>query len=122
MTSAAPSSVGMHVSAVAALREVFGLERRPVRVIDPGQMLGEIDEELKRVIGIDTEGVFRRMTRFGFPADGWKPWRMFDGLEVLVPGGFNPDHRRQRRRSLPSDGRRVVAALRAHAGRRAFFR
>jgi hypothetical protein len=41
---------GMHVSAVAALREVFGLERRPVRVIDPGQMLGEIDEELKRVM------------------------------------------------------------------------
>jgi hypothetical protein len=81
---------GMHVSAVAALREWFGLERRPVRVVDPGQMLGEIDEELKREIGIDTEGVFRRMTRFGFPAAGWKPWRMFDGLAVLVPGGFNP--------------------------------
>jgi hypothetical protein len=61
-----------------------------VRVIDPGQMLGEIDEELKCIIGIDTEGVFRRMTRFGFPATGWKPWRMLDGLEVLVPGGFNP--------------------------------
>ena len=29
------------------------------------------------------------MTRFGFPAEDWKPWRMDDGLEILVPGGFN---------------------------------
>jgi len=58
-------------------------------VIEPGQMLGEIDEELKAAIGIDTESVFRRMTRFGFPAEDWKPWRMPDGLEVLVPGGFH---------------------------------
>lgn len=57
-------------------------------MIDVGQMLGEIDEELKTAIGIDTEPVFRRMTRFGFPAVDWKPWRMPDGLEVLVPGGF----------------------------------
>ncbi len=80
---------GIHVSCVAALRDYFGLEKRPVRVIDPGQMLGEVDEDLKRILGIDVEGVFRRMTRFGFPAEDWKPWRMYDGLEVLVPGGFN---------------------------------
>jgi hypothetical protein len=29
------------------------------------------------------------MTRFGFPAEDWKPFRMYDGAEVLVPGGFN---------------------------------
>jgi hypothetical protein len=28
------------------------------------------------------------MTRFGFAAEDWKPWRMYDGLEVLVPGAF----------------------------------
>ena len=82
------SVTGMHVSCVAALREHYGLERRPVKVIEPGQLLGEIDDELKAVIGIDTEGVFRRMTRFGFPAEDWKTWRTPDGLEVLVPGGF----------------------------------
>ncbi len=79
---------GMHVSCVAALRRHYGLDPSPVRVIDPGQMLGEIDEDLKQAIGIDTEGVIKRMTRFGFPLEGWKPWRMPDGLEVLVPGGF----------------------------------
>src|ERR1041384_4200425 len=38
--------------------------------------------------GIDTEPIRSRMTRFGFAAENWKPWRMYDGLEVLVPGGF----------------------------------
>ncbi len=80
---------GVHVSCVAALRRYYGLGNEPVRVIDSGQMLGEIAEDLKQAMGIDVEGVFRRTTRFGFPLEGWKPWRMYDGLEVLVPGGFN---------------------------------
>lgn len=49
-------------------------------------MLGEIDDDLKQAIGISVEGVVRRMTRFGFPMADWKPWRMYDGLEVMVPG------------------------------------
>jgi Uroporphyrinogen decarboxylase (URO-D) len=80
---------GIHVSCVAALRRHYGLEGGPVKVIDPGQMLGEIAEDLKAVMGVDTEAVRGRMTRFGFPAADWKLWRMYDGLEVLVPGGFN---------------------------------
>jgi hypothetical protein len=78
---------GMHVSCVAALREYFGLERRPVKVIETGQMLGLIEEDLKQAIGIDTEGVVRRRTKFGYMNEKWKPWRL-NGLEVLVGGGF----------------------------------
>jgi Uroporphyrinogen decarboxylase (URO-D) len=81
---------GVHVSVVAALRDHYGLEKKPVRVIDCGQMLGELDEDLKQVMGVDVEGLLRRTSRFGFPNCDWKPWRLFDGLEVLVPGGFNP--------------------------------
>ncbi len=80
---------GIHISCVAALRRHYGLELHPVKAIDPGQMLGEVEEDLKRVMGIDTEGLFRRTTRFGFPLEDWKPWRMPDGLEIFVPGGFN---------------------------------
>ncbi len=83
------SVTGMHVSCVAALRDYYGLESRPVKVIDPGQMLGEIAEDLKRALRIDTDSVARRVNRFGFPNENWKPWRMNDGLEVLVPGAFN---------------------------------
>lgn len=80
---------GIHVSVVAGLRRYYGLQDGPVKVVDPGQMLGEVAPDLKQAMGIDTEGVFRRMTRYGFPAEDWKPWRMYDGLEVLVPGRFN---------------------------------
>lgn len=79
---------GIHVSCVAALRRYYGLGCDPVRVVDPGQMLGFLDEDLKQAMGVCTDGVFRRMTRFGFPPEGWKEWRMDDGLVVLVPGGF----------------------------------
>ena len=79
---------GMHVSCVSALREYYGLEKRPVKVVEPFQMLGEIDEELKRIIGVSVEGVTGRNTMFGFANEGWKPW-IFNGLEVLAPGNFN---------------------------------
>jgi hypothetical protein len=80
---------GMHVSCVAALRDHYGIANGPVKVIDPGQMLGEIAGDLKEILGIDTQPVMKRMGRFGFPLEDWKPYRMYDGLEVLVPGRFN---------------------------------
>jgi hypothetical protein len=49
---------GMHVTVVEALRRHYGLENRPVRVNEPYQMLGEIEEDLKRAIGVDVEGVY----------------------------------------------------------------
>ena len=79
---------GMHVSCVAALRDYYGLERHPVKVHEPCQMLGLIEEDLKQAIGVDVNGVFRRKTMFGFACEDWKPWRMPQGLEVLVPGAF----------------------------------
>ena len=82
------SVTGMHVSSVAALREYYGLERRPVKVLEPFQMLGMFDEDLKQALGVDVEGVFRRVARFGFPNENWRPWRL-NGLEVLVPEGFH---------------------------------
>jgi len=84
----ATAVTGMHVSCVAALREYFGLEKRPVKVHEPYQMLGLIEDDLKEVLGIDTEGVFPRKTLFGFENKNWKPWRTPQGLEVLVPEDF----------------------------------
>lgn len=79
---------GIHVSSVAALRKHYGLEERPVKVIEPYQMLGEVDEELKEIIGVDTEAVPGPLTLFGFPNEGWKEWRTPWEQKVLVPKGF----------------------------------
>jgi hypothetical protein len=87
----ATAVTGLHVTAVAALRDYYGLERRPVKVHEPYQMLGYLDEDLKRAIGVDVEGVFARPTLFGFRNDGWKPFRLDAGLEVLVSEQFNTE-------------------------------
>jgi hypothetical protein len=80
---------GVHVSVVAALREHFGLAKTPVKVIEPYQMLGAIEDDLKAAMGIDTVGITPRNTMFGFPLERWKEWRAPWGQTVLVPGQFN---------------------------------
>ncbi|TRZ85044.1 methyltransferase [bacterium] len=79
---------GMHVDIVIALRDRYGLEKRPVKVHEPYQMLGFIDEDLKQALGIDIEGVYGAETIFGFRNERWKPWRMDNGTEVLVSEHF----------------------------------
>ena len=80
---------GIHVSVVAALRDYYGLEKRLVKVHEPYQMLGMIDDDLKQAMGIDVEGVVGRETMFGFRNEGWRPWTMPHGLEVLVSKEFH---------------------------------
>lgn len=81
---------GMHVSAVAALREHYGLPQHPVKVCEPFQMLGEIEDDLSRVLGSDCIGANGRGTMFGFANEGWHEWRAPWGQVVLVPEGFRP--------------------------------
>jgi hypothetical protein len=78
---------GVHASCVAELRDYYGLEKRPVRIHEPFQMLAVLDDDLQNAMGLDVVGVFARNTMFGFPAENWKSW-MFNGLEVLVPEDF----------------------------------
>lgn len=59
---ATPTS-GMHVTCVAALRQHFGLQQRPVKVHEPYQMLGWIDEDLRDALGIDVDAVLKQ--RYG---------------------------------------------------------
>ena len=81
------ATTGMHVSCVAKLRDAYGLEKRPVKVCEPFQMLGLIEDDLKEAIGVDVAALMGRGTFFGFDNRDWKPWT-FNGLEVLVPDGF----------------------------------
>lgn len=84
----ATAVTGIHVSMVAELRRRLGLEERPVKVIEPYQMLGEVDDELARALHVDVVGVPARNTIFGFENRGWKAWRTPWKQEVLVPEDF----------------------------------
>lgn len=79
---------GMHVTTVAALRKYYGLEKRPVKVCEPYQMLGEIEDDLKDAIGIDTVPLSALNTLFGFRNQNWKEWRAPWGQELLVAENF----------------------------------
>ncbi len=80
---------GIHVSCISELRDYYGLEKRPVKVIEPYQLLGLIEEDLQEAIGIDTIGVAPKNTMFGFPNENWKEWSLDSGLKVLVSEKFN---------------------------------
>jgi uroporphyrinogen-III decarboxylase len=84
----ATAVTGIHVFAVAALRDYFNLEKRLVKAYEPYQMLGLIEADLQEALGVDVEGVVPRNTMFGFPNENWKPWKFPQGFEVLVSEHF----------------------------------
>ncbi len=79
---------GMHVRTVELLRIHYGLEQRPVKVVDPYQMLGEIEEDLMACLRVDTVGMVPSANIFGFRNEGWKMWTAPWGQEVLVAADF----------------------------------
>jgi hypothetical protein len=86
----ATAVTGIHVQTISRLRRHFGLQRKPIRVIEPFQMLGEVGWELIDSIGIDVIGAWGKNNMFGFhnhaPYKEWKtPW----GQRVMVPLNFN---------------------------------
>jgi hypothetical protein len=79
---------GIHYTCVAALREYYGLEKRLIKVHEPYQMLGLIEEDLQQAMGIDVQPVIGPETMFGFTNENWQPFRMDDGMEILVSQNF----------------------------------
>jgi hypothetical protein len=81
---------GIHCLAVKNLRAYYGLEERPVKVVEPFQMLGEVDNELRDAMGIDLIGAYGKNNIFGFANNecGWKPFTSNWGQQLLVPDDF----------------------------------
>ena len=84
----ATAVTGLHVKMVEAVREHYGLDRHPVKVTDPFQMLGEIEPDLADLIGVDVVGLGGRNSIFGYPFERWKEFRAPWGQVCLVPEGF----------------------------------
>ena len=82
---------GMHCSIVEGLREHYGLEKRPVKVCEPYQMLGMVEDDLREAMGIDTTSIFPHKTMFGFTNEDWTPWQTPWEQEVLVSKHFQTD-------------------------------
>ncbi|MBN1299386.1 MAG: methyltransferase [Actinobacteria bacterium] len=84
-------TTGIHVSNVYRLRQYYNLDLpgTPVKVVEPYQMLGEIADDLKDILGVDVAMLEGKGTFFGYKKENWKEWQLNDGTPVLVPGLFN---------------------------------
>jgi len=80
---------GIHILAIENLRNYFGLEKKPIKVIEPYQMLGDVEDDLKEAMGIDSVGLIGKKNMFGIVNENWKEFKMNWGQVVLVPGEFN---------------------------------
>lgn len=79
----------MHVGVVTMLRDYLGLDRHPVKVTDLVTMTGEIEDDLREILGIDTCDVLGNSSVFGIDTENYKEWTMVDGTVCLVPADFN---------------------------------
>jgi len=80
---------GMHVTAISGLRDYYGLEKKPVKVFEPYQMLGELAEDLLDALDIDTVALPPPNTMFGFRNENWKEFKAPWGQDLLVSEYFN---------------------------------
>ena len=75
--------------ALARLRDHLGLDDRPVEVYDLFQMLGRVTLDLVEKFEFDMLPVEPEAIFFDhLPNRDYKPWTLFDGTEVLMPGAF----------------------------------
>jgi hypothetical protein len=84
----ATGQTGINASTLYRLRRALGFEEAPVKIIEPFQMLGEVDRGLRDYLHVDVIGLWNRGNLMGNINRGWKPWIMPDGTPVLMAGGF----------------------------------
>ena len=104
---------GIQASAYAGVKKALGISQGEVRVYEPFQMLAEVEEPVRRALGVDVYGITLPDTIFGYKNENWKPFRLFDGTEVRVSEHFVWDELPngdlvqypQGDRSLPPSGR-----------------
>jgi len=91
MDIGATPQTGISASVLYQLREALGLEKKPVTVHEPFQILGQVDEDLRQAIGVDVVGLFSPYNAIGMKNENWKPWSMPDGTPTLVAEKFEYD-------------------------------
>lgn len=80
---------GINAHALHDLRNALHLEERKVKICEPLQLLGEVEEDVRQALHLDCVDLSNGYNMFGFSNEGRKPWTMQTGLDVDVPTDFN---------------------------------
>jgi len=87
----ATGQTGISASTLYQLRRALELEERRIKVIEPGQLLGEVDQDVLDALGCDVVGIWNTINFYGYKNEDWKEWIMDDGTPVWMGGGFEYD-------------------------------
>jgi len=89
----AGGQTGIVASMLYKIKKHYGLleEGERIKIIEPYQMLGEVDRKVRDFFEFDVIGVQPLKNMFGFENEKWKPWTLFDGTPVWVPELFNTE-------------------------------
>lgn len=87
----ATGQTGINASTLYRLRKELGLEEHRIRIIEPGQMLGEVEEDVLKALHADVVGLWNTSNFYGYNNADWKPWQLDDGTPVWMGGGFEYD-------------------------------
>ena len=87
----ATGQTGINASTLYQLRKALGLEEHAIPIIEPGQMLGEVEDDVLKALKTDVVGIWNPTNFYGYKNENWKPWKMDDGTPVLMGGDFAYD-------------------------------
>lgn len=83
-------STGINAIAYNRLKEYLGFKGQPAKLYDVFQQLAEPEQEVVDRLGGDVVQVHRLCPAFGIRIDSWKPGKLQDGSDCIVPEGYNP--------------------------------
>lgn len=79
------NTTGISISALYRLRKYFGLPDKPLEAFEIMQMLGTVDDDVRRLLGGDVVNVNNPTNCVGIPWKGnMKPFPMPDGTPALI--------------------------------------
>lgn len=87
----ATGQTGINASTLYRLRRELGLKEQRIRIIEPAQMLGEVEDDLLRALQVDVIGLWNKVNFYGYKNENWKPWEMDDGTPVWMGADFAYD-------------------------------
>ena len=83
---------GINASTLYKLRKLYGLDEHPLKIVEPMQMLGEVEWDLIREVQGDVVPLWNRTNLFGnTQAQVDQPYTMSDGTPVFMAHDFAYD-------------------------------
>ncbi len=82
---------GINASTLYKLRQAYNLPQHPLKICEPYQLLGEVEQDLLEKVGADVLPLWNPGNLMGTTGAVRKPWAFPDGTPVLMAQDFQYD-------------------------------